>query len=164
VTIVGVAQKHFRGTSLSSNPMLYLPLTTVTQVRTGFFARLAVLEYRGLVWLNVVGRLRPGVTIEQAGSAIEGMYRRLHPPEPGSNPESLTLVPLETRALGGGNATQLRRLVLLLGGVVALTLLIGCANIANLLLARAAGRRREVGGSGEMRSGDASACRAMARG
>ena len=144
VTVVGVAAKGFRGLSLSSRTALFVPLTSITQIETGFFARPAVLEHRGLVWLNVVGRLRPGVTIDQAGAAIDTLYRQLHPPPPGDTPEKLTLRPLLTQALGGEDAA-LRRFVTLLIGVVALTLLIGCANVANLLLARATGRRRELG-------------------
>ena len=144
VTIVGVAPKDFRGLSLSARTALFVPLTSITQIETGFLARPAVLEHRGLVWLNVVARLREGVTVEQAGSAMDALYRRLHPPAPGGMPEKLTVTPLVTRALGSEDAA-LRRFVMLLIGVVALTLLIGCANVANLLLARAAGRRRELG-------------------
>ena len=144
VTIVGVAEKGFRGLALSSRSAVFVPLTSITQIETGFLARPAVFEHRGLVWLNVVGRLRPGVTIDQAGATIDTLYRRIQPPSPGDRLEQLTLTPLATRALGSENAA-LRRFVALLIGVVALTLLIGCANVANLLLARAAGRRRELG-------------------
>jgi predicted permease len=144
VTIVGVAAKGFRGLSLSSRAAVFVPLTSITQIETGFFARPAVLEHRGLVWLNVVGRLRDEVSIEQAGSMMDTLYRRLHPPGPGQMPEKLTLTPLLTSALGSEDGA-LRRFVMLLIGVVALTLLIGCANVANLLLARAARRRRELG-------------------
>jgi predicted permease len=144
VTIVGVAARGFRGLTLSSRAAVFVPLTSITQIETGFFARPAVLEHRGLVWLNVVARLRDGVTIEQAGSVMDTLYRRLHPPPPGEMPEKLRLTPLLTSALGSEDGA-LRRFVVLLIGVVALTLLIGCANVANLLLARAAGRRRELG-------------------
>jgi predicted permease len=144
-TVVGVAHKGFRGTSLFSNPDVYVPATAVPQVGTGFYSRVDILGYRGIVWLNVIGRLRDGQTVGQAASAVDAQYRALHPPEPGAKPESLQLTPLTTRALGGRNAPAVRRFVMLLVGVVGMTLLIGCANLANLLLARTAARRREVG-------------------
>jgi predicted permease len=143
VTIVGVARRGFRGTSLFSSPQLYLPLTSIARISTGFFERAPVLTSSGFVWLNVIGRLQTDVTLEQASSAVDTLYRQLHPPPPGRTPERLQLTPLNTRVLGE-SADALRRFVLLLAAVVGLTLLIGCANLANLLLARAAGRSREV--------------------
>jgi putative ABC transport system permease protein len=145
VTIVGVAVRGFRGISLTSNPRIYLPVTASPRLETGFFAREGLLRNRGFVWLRVIGRLRPGVTPEQASGALGTMYRQLHPVKPGTKPDRLDpLVPLPANALGGG-AANVRRFMLLLLGVVGLTLAIGCANLANLLLARGAARRREMG-------------------
>ncbi|HUE88046.1 MAG TPA: FtsX-like permease family protein [Vicinamibacterales bacterium] len=76
---------------------------------------------------------------------IDAFYRQLNPPSPGAAIERLTLAPMKTRALGGDSPETIERFVLLLVGVVALTLLIGCANLANLLIARSATRRHEVG-------------------
>jgi predicted permease len=146
VTIVGVAAPGFRGTSLLSNPQMYLPLTAVPVIQGGFFARAPAFTSSGLVWLTLIGRLRDGVTIDQASGFVNAFYRQLHPAPPGETPDALpSLMPLRTRALGGANAVSIRRFVVLLSGVVGLTLLIGCANLANLLLARAAARRRELG-------------------
>ena len=145
VTIVGVAEKGFRGLSLSGNPALYLPTASAGPIRTGFMSRANPLTSRGFVWLTVIARLRPGVTIGQANAAIDTMYAQLSgPAAPGRTRERMNLTPLPAQALGGGGAA-VRSFVALLVGVVAITLLIGCANLANLVLARAATRRREMG-------------------
>ena len=124
ILIVGVAQRGFRGVSLSVDPSLYIPVTVSSQVRTGFFARVNALATRGMVWLNVIGRLRPDVTAQQAGAAMTTMYAQLHPRKPGEEPETVALRPLSTNALGGG-AENVRRFLFVLLGVVGLTLLIG---------------------------------------
>jgi predicted permease len=144
-TIVGVAQEGFRGVALSVNPDLYLPALASGQFATGFFSRVDRRTETGFVWLSVTGRLQPGVSITEASHAMDALYTRLQPPKPGATrDEQLQLQPLETRALGGG-AGSVRSFLMMLAGVVGLTLLIACANLANLLLARAAARRREVG-------------------
>jgi predicted permease len=144
ITIVGVLEKGFRGVSLSSNPPLYLPTGLYNQLQTGFFARVNALTARGFVWLNVIPRLRPDVPPEQAAAAMTALYAQLHPRKPEEKPEPVTLTPLLARALGR-RAEDVKTFVMILVGVVGLTLLIGCANLANLLLARANARRREVG-------------------
>ena len=144
-TIVGVAADGFHGTSLYEATKIFLPLSQTPRVRTGFFASPTMLTTRRMVWLNVIVRLRPGVTPQQGAAAIEAVYRQAQPLKPGATAEPFALQPLRLRALGGDNAGSVTRFVLLLGGVVALTLLIGCANLANLLLSRAAARRREIG-------------------
>jgi predicted permease len=144
VTVVGVARRGFRGTTLFANPAVYVPLTSSTQLRTGLFSRAPVLTSPGFVWLTVIGRLRNGVPVAQAGSAMSTLYEELQPLRDGERREGLVLEPMTMRALGS-SAASVRQFVLLLAGVVCLTLLIACANLANLLLARAAARRREVG-------------------
>jgi predicted permease len=145
VTIIGVAQQGFRGVTLGLTPAVYLPVSAAGQIRGGFFGRPEVYETTNFVWLNVIGRLREGVSREHASAVVETRYRQLHPPQPGRSIERLTLQPLATRALSGSDPESIQRFVLLLVGVVALTLLIGCANLASLLLAKAARRRQEIG-------------------
>ena len=95
----------------------------------------------GGFFFQVIARLRPGVTTEQASDAmsvIAGGYREAHP----SNVDATTqieVVPLLEDAVG-----QQRRSYLMLFGAVGCVLLIACANIANLLLARFAARRKEI--------------------
>jgi predicted permease len=144
VTIVGVAEKGFRGTRLSSNPALFAPLSSVQVLQTGFLSKVAFRTSRGFVWLTAIARLRNDVPWARAEAEMDAMYRRQHPPEPGEPAERLTFDPLTNRALGR-EAALTRQFVTLLFGVVGIILLIGCANLANLLLARAAARRGEIG-------------------
>lgn len=145
VTVVGVAANGFNGTSLYESTKVFLPVTSAPRLQTGFFASPTLLTNRGMVWLSVIARLKPDVTPQAAAAGIEGVYRQFHPLRPGARREPFELVPVRTRALGSENAASVYRFVVLLGGVVATTLLIGCANLANLLLSRAASRRREIG-------------------
>ena len=144
LTIVGVAEPGFRGTSLQSAPSFYLPTAVSSAVRSGFFSDIDPLTTRGYVWLTIIGRLKDGTALSQATAAMDTMYAQLHPPRDNNDREVLRLEPLQTRALGAG-AGDIRTFVTLLLGVVGLTLLIGCANLANLLLAKAAARKREIG-------------------
>jgi predicted permease len=144
-TIIGVAAKDFRGTGLNGAAKLFVPLSQSPRLRTGYFNSPTMLTTRRMVWLNVIVRLRPGVTPQQGAAAIEAIYRQAQPLKPGARAEPFELQPLRTRALGGDSAPSLTNFVALLGAVVALTLFIGCANLANLLLSRAAARRREIG-------------------
>jgi putative ABC transport system permease protein len=144
VTIIGVAHEGFSGISFYEPAQLFLPVRQTPGILTGFFARPGLLTSRGIVWLVVVARLKPGVAPAAAAAALDATYRQAHPPRPGSKPDTLTLTPLHTRALGGSNERSVSRFVGLLATVVGLTLLIGCANLANLLLSRGAARRREI--------------------
>jgi len=141
VTVIGVAAPGFQGTSVSEPYHLFLPMTHTPRVQTGFFARPSLLTGRNMSWVGAILRLRPGVTPAAAASVLEGVYRQNHPR---TRPEAITLTRLGQRSLGAG-IDNVQRFVILLAAVVGVTLLIGCANVANLLLARAAARRRELG-------------------
>ena len=96
---------------------------------------------RGCYVLRVIGRMRPGVTIEQARADIGGIAARIAREYPATNAKvGAWLVPLHQQLTGPS-----REPLLALGAAVGFVLLIACVNLANLLLVRGAGRARELG-------------------
>jgi putative ABC transport system permease protein len=144
VTIVGIAADGFRGTSLTRKPQIYLPLEAATRLLPSPFNSPAARENRGFSWVSAIGRLRPGVSMAAAADAMDAMYAQQHPGA-GSQRNRLELVTMRERVVGATGASSVYTFVGLLAGVALLTLLTGCANVANLQLARAAARRREIG-------------------
>ncbi|HVS14577.1 MAG TPA: ABC transporter permease [Thermoanaerobaculia bacterium] len=152
-TVVGVLPPSFTGMFPGVAPALYLPLAAADQVEPAGQIQFAAggtgstrLDQRGYRWLWLLGRLQPGVGLEQADAQVSAVMARLASEYPPTNGDFSMLA----RSTGGVRVHPeidgvLSAAATLLQVCVGLVLVIVCANIANMLLARAAGRRREVG-------------------
>ncbi|HEX3529754.1 MAG TPA: ABC transporter permease [Thermoanaerobaculia bacterium] len=143
LTVIGVAPAAFTGISTLESSQLWVPVSLHQQILPSALRPFFTLR-RPLVFL-LVGRLRGGVTVGQAQREMSALAERLAREYPDANRgKTAALVPLESATVSANEQGIYLRAGSLLMGVVALVLLIACANVASMLLARGALRQREM--------------------
>lgn len=140
-TIIGVTPREFFGTSRASRPDIYLPITAYGQLVAPLPNGDHPLQSRFFTWLYMIGRLKDGVTRAQAQASLETLSRQIHAVTPANTSTNLMVLP----GLQGFNhdLNDARLPLQLLLATSILVLLIACANLANLQLARATTRMRD---------------------
>ena len=151
MTIVGVAPEGFDGTTLGTTPNVYVPISMYALMQHGFDG----FKNRRSYWIYLFARLAPGATIDQAAKAINSVYTPViddveAPLQTGMSAQTMAKFRAKQITLSDGRRGQSsmhadnRTPLILLFSITGVVLLIACANIANLLLARAANRATEM--------------------
>jgi macrolide transport system ATP-binding/permease protein len=144
-TVVGVAPHGFRGTfTFVPAEQVWIPVSMYTQALSGFFRD--NFDDRRFLAATTVGRLKDGISIGSAEASLKTVAEHLASAFPKDNGgRSVALTPLAEAAVGVNQRGQLDLAGGLMMGIVGLVLLIACVNLANLLLAQAARREKEIG-------------------
>ncbi|HXI19698.1 MAG TPA: ABC transporter permease, partial [Gemmatimonadales bacterium] len=151
LTIIGVAPQGFTGTTLGNEPRVFVPIT----MRPALIPQWTGIERRTSYWVYLFGRLKPGVSVAQASADLNTVYHPIitdveAPLQKGMSDKTMVRfkdkkVVVEEGSRGQSSIhSQSRTPLLFLLGITGVVLLIACANIANLLLARGASRAGEM--------------------
>jgi len=142
-TVIGVAPRDFRNIGVLGSPDVWIPISMRDLMLTGR-AKQWVYD-RGFRMVSMVARLKPEVTLAQAQAAVHALGNELEREYPKQNSgRSEMLVPINETTIPPQQHALFSRAGMLMMVIVGLVLLIACANVANLLLARATHRQREI--------------------
>lgn len=153
LTIIGVSAEGFDGVEPGRAPQIRIPMTMKDDLPRSDFSRLNNNRFR---WTEVFGRLKPGVTLEKAQAGLQPLFHQILNREVTEKPfaKASPLVKQEFLKMwmevmpGSKGRSNLRRTyskpLFALMGIVGLVLLIACSNLANLLIARASARQKEI--------------------
>ena len=142
-SVIGVAPPEFQAVGNLASPDVLIPISMADEVATGLLK--TFLHQRGFRLANMVGRLKPGVTVAQASAEVHNLGLQLEKEYPKDNGGRNEMVlPINETAIPPQLHSVFALAGALLMGIVGLVLLIACANVANLLLARATQRQREI--------------------
>jgi predicted permease len=151
-SIVGVASADFRGMMPAVTAQMWIPATMAEKVEpfgnqrvSGRDGGTTRFDQRGRHWLWLKGRMKPGVGSEQVKAEFDGLVSRLAEQYPATmKQERIAVVPTADVRINPDFDKTVAPAGLVLIAAVGIVLIVACANLANLLLARAAGRRREI--------------------
>jgi predicted permease len=147
-TIVGITPKGFVGTMQILSPEVWLPMSVYDQVANDFQSEnRAPIEDRKGTQVRVMGRLKPGISAAAAKPALEGLaanFERAYPVEQKS--QTFITAPVSHLSVSNNPAAEsgIKVIAPLLLGMAIVVLLVACLNLANMLLARSAARRKEI--------------------
>jgi predicted permease len=150
MTIVGVTREDFTGVQIGQTPQMFIPMTMKAQMTPNWDGLNEHKDY----WLAILGRLKPGLTADQAEKAFAPIYAQIMeeilPLAGRFSPETQQRFLTKPMLLDPGSRGRpilqrnIKEPLFILMGMVGLVLLIACANVANLLMARGAARQREI--------------------
>ena len=140
-TVIGVTPQNFTGIDLGGGPDFWALMTMHKQIQPDF----DWYDTRRGLFLSVIGRLKPGVTPQQAGASLEILAKQLESAYPADNAgRGIKVVPLLQARTDPDGSGQLSLTSWAMMAVVGIILLIACTNLANLLLPKALARRKEI--------------------
>ena len=151
LTVVGVTRKGFFGVQIGSTPDIFIPITMKEQMAPNMLQKLAD---RTDHWLPVMGRLKPGITLARAEATLQPIYQPILESDAKllklSGDELRRFISKPLLLMSGGHGRLVlqegaQEPLLVLMSMVGLVLLIACANLAGLLVARGEARQREIG-------------------